>query len=130
MEILVWLGAAVSLFGLGGLIWCITKVLKARKAGLSEDELREVIRRVVPINSGAVVTCRPVGLLRMEDESGEDAKILADGGMTFVSHSPEAGAVYQKMADDAAWARMYERIDGGGAGADTYNALRKAYAGE
>jgi inorganic pyrophosphatase len=31
----------------------------------------------VPINSGAVVTCRPVGLLRMEDESGEDAKILA-----------------------------------------------------
>ena len=31
----------------------------------------------VPINYGAVVTCRPVGLLRMEDESGEDAKILA-----------------------------------------------------
>jgi inorganic pyrophosphatase len=31
----------------------------------------------VPVNYGAVVTCRPVGLLRMEDESGEDAKILA-----------------------------------------------------
>jgi inorganic pyrophosphatase len=31
----------------------------------------------VPINYGAVVTCRPVGLLRMEDESGEDAKVLA-----------------------------------------------------
>jgi inorganic pyrophosphatase len=31
----------------------------------------------VPINSGVVVTCRPVGLLRMEDESGEDAKVLA-----------------------------------------------------
>ncbi len=31
----------------------------------------------VPINYGAVVTCRPVGMLRMEDEAGEDAKILA-----------------------------------------------------
>ena len=31
----------------------------------------------VPINYGAVVTCRPVGVLKMEDESGEDAKILA-----------------------------------------------------
>ncbi len=59
-----------------------------------------------------------------------DAKVLSDGGMTFVAHSDEAGAVYQKMADDAAWARMYERIDGGGAGADTYNTLRKHYAGE
>ena len=59
-----------------------------------------------------------------------DAKTLADGGMTFVSHSEEAGKVYQKLADDAAWARMYERIEGGGAGAETYKALRKHYAGE
>ena len=59
-----------------------------------------------------------------------DAKVLADGGMTFVSHSEEAGAIYQQMADDAAWSRMYERIDGGGAGADMYNALRKHYAND
>ena len=56
-----------------------------------------------------------------------DAKTLADGGMTFVSHSEDAGKTYQKMAEDAAWSRMYERIDGGGAGAETYNALRKFY---
>ena len=31
----------------------------------------------VPINYGAVIRCRPVGLLLMEDESGEDAKVLA-----------------------------------------------------
>lgn len=30
----------------------------------------------VPVQSGAVVTCRPVGMLRMEDESGGDAKII------------------------------------------------------
>lgn len=65
-----------------------------------------------------------------QTEVEADAKILADGGMTFVSHSEEAGKTYQTMADDAAWARMYERIDGGGAGAEMYNALRKHYAGE
>lgn len=65
-----------------------------------------------------------------QTEVAADAKVLADGGMTFVSHSEEAGAAYQKMADDAAWARMYERIDGGGAGAEMYKSLRKHYAGE
>ena len=59
-----------------------------------------------------------------------DAKVLADGGMSFVAHSEEAGKVYQKMADDAAWARMHERIEGDGAGAEMYQALRKHYAGE
>jgi len=65
-----------------------------------------------------------------QKEVEEDAKVLANGGMTFVSHSEEAGAMYRKMAEDAAWARMYERIDGGGAGAEMYTALRKHYAGE
>jgi inorganic pyrophosphatase len=30
-----------------------------------------------PINPGIVIRCRPIGLLRMTDESGKDAKILA-----------------------------------------------------
>ena len=30
-----------------------------------------------PLMSGVVITCRPVGLLHMEDESGGDAKVLA-----------------------------------------------------
>jgi len=54
MEILVWAGALVSLLGLVGLIWCIFKVWKARKSGLSEDELRETVRKVVPLNTGAL----------------------------------------------------------------------------
>ncbi|MEM1160981.1 MAG: TRAP transporter substrate-binding protein DctP [Pseudomonadota bacterium] len=55
-----------------------------------------------------------------------DAQVLSDGGMTFVSHSEEAGKVYQTMADDAAWARMKERL-----GDDpVYDELRKLYAGE
>jgi inorganic pyrophosphatase len=31
----------------------------------------------VPLISGSVVQCRPVGVLKMTDESGDDAKILA-----------------------------------------------------
>jgi inorganic pyrophosphatase len=31
----------------------------------------------VPLISGSVISCRPVGVLKMTDESGDDAKILA-----------------------------------------------------
>lgn len=31
----------------------------------------------MPLTRGAVLQCRPIGMLRMVDESGEDAKILA-----------------------------------------------------
>lgn len=55
-----------------------------------------------------------------------DAKVLADGGMAFISHSEAAGKVYQQMADDAAWARMKDRL-----GDDpVYDQLREKYAGE
>lgn len=30
-----------------------------------------------PLMSGVVIACRPVGMLHMEDEAGDDAKILA-----------------------------------------------------
>lgn len=54
MEVLIWLGACVSLAGLAGLIWCIAKVWKARNAGLSDDELRDRVQKVVPMNTGAL----------------------------------------------------------------------------
>jgi inorganic pyrophosphatase len=41
------------------------------------DPVDVMVVMPVPVQTGCVVTCRPVGLLRMEDESGEDAKILA-----------------------------------------------------
>ena len=31
----------------------------------------------VPLIPGVVVTCRPIGILKMEDEAGEDGKVLA-----------------------------------------------------
>jgi len=46
---------------------------------LSEDgdPLDVLVVTPVPLISGSVIRCRPVGLLKMVDESGPDAKVLA-----------------------------------------------------
>ncbi|MGX9350709.1 hypothetical protein ACS3QZ_05880 [Shimia sp. W99] len=54
MEWLVWVGAALSLIGLLGLILSIVKVNKARRAGLSDEDLRAAVQKVVPLNMGAL----------------------------------------------------------------------------
>ena len=41
------------------------------------DPLDVLVLAPVPVLRGSVVRCRPVALLRMEDEAGEDAKMLA-----------------------------------------------------
>ncbi|CAE6699277.1 inorganic diphosphatase [Candidatus Nitrotoga fabula] len=41
------------------------------------DPVDVLVLSPVPIITGAVVRCRPLGMLKMADESGEDAKILA-----------------------------------------------------
>ena len=46
---------------------------------LSEDgdPADVVVITPFPVAHGAIIACRPIGVLRMEDESGIDAKILA-----------------------------------------------------
>ena len=46
---------------------------------LSEDgdPLDVLVVTPFPVVSGAVIRCRPIGLLEMSDESGKDAKIVA-----------------------------------------------------
>ncbi|GAA6158607.1 hypothetical protein NBRC116589_07810 [Ruegeria sp. HU-ET01832] len=53
-QIITWGGAALSLAGLLGLVWCILRVMKARKSGLSDDELRAVVQGVLPWNLGSL----------------------------------------------------------------------------
>lgn len=53
-ELLVWLGAALSVLGLFGLIWCIVRVAKARRQNLGDEELRAVVQSVLPFNLGAL----------------------------------------------------------------------------
>jgi hypothetical protein len=53
-ETLIWIGAAASLVGLTGLIWCILRVMKARRAKLSDQDMRAVLQSVLPLNMGAL----------------------------------------------------------------------------
>ncbi len=54
MQWMIWGGALLSVIGLIGLILSIVKVSKARKAGLSDEELRAAVQKVVPLNMGAL----------------------------------------------------------------------------
>ncbi|MDX2484042.1 hypothetical protein [Antarcticimicrobium sediminis] len=53
-DIMIWAGVAMSLAGLVGLVWCIFRVARARRAKLSDDDLRAVLKSVLPINLGAL----------------------------------------------------------------------------
>lgn len=54
MEILIWIGSILSLLGLLGLLWCIKTVLRAKKAAVSDEELRMSLQKVVPFNMAAL----------------------------------------------------------------------------
>jgi len=41
------------------------------------DPVDVLVLTPVPLISGSVIRCRPVGVLKMTDESGDDAKVLA-----------------------------------------------------
>ena len=56
----------------------------------------------LPLLPGSVIRCRPVGMLKMTDESGEDAKILAvptDNVFSGYSHVQDIGQVSQHWLD-------------------------------
>jgi len=54
MEVLVWIGAAVSLIGVAGLGYCIMLALRARNSGLPEEAMRQALQKVVLYNMGAL----------------------------------------------------------------------------
>lgn len=53
MDWLIWGGAGLSLAGLLGIGLSILKVQRARRAGLSDEDLRARIQAVLPLNLGA-----------------------------------------------------------------------------
>lgn len=54
METVIWIGAALSVIGLVGIGYSIVAVARAKKAGLSDEELRARIARILPLNLGAL----------------------------------------------------------------------------
>jgi len=54
MQILIWIGTVISVIGLAGILFSITRVMKAKKEDLSDEEMRERISKILPINLGAL----------------------------------------------------------------------------
>jgi len=53
-DFFIWGGAGLSAIGLAGLVWSILRVMRARKAKLSDDELRAVVQGVLPWNMASL----------------------------------------------------------------------------
>ena len=62
MEILIWLGAGLTLLGVLGLAWCIVLAMRARKSNLPDDQIKAALQRVVALNLGALAVSA-IGLM-------------------------------------------------------------------
>ena len=54
MAAMVWIGAAMAVAGLGGLVWCIAVAAGARRARLEGAAMEARLRRLVAVNLGAL----------------------------------------------------------------------------
>lgn len=54
MAALVWIGAALAVAGLCGLIWCIIVAARAKREGLEGKAMEARLRRLVALNLGAL----------------------------------------------------------------------------
>ena len=54
MDWLIWIGAAVSLGGVTGLLRCIQLALRARKSGLDNTAMRARLQQIVTFNLAAL----------------------------------------------------------------------------
>ena len=62
MEVLIWIGAAISLLGVAGLFACIVLAVKARRAWLSDADLKKRLQKLVALNMGALMVSA-IGLM-------------------------------------------------------------------
>ncbi len=51
---LIWIGVALSVLGMVGIIVSIVMVAKAKRAGLEDTEMRARISKILPLNMGAL----------------------------------------------------------------------------
>ncbi|QMU58137.1 MAG: hypothetical protein GKR98_07965 [Boseongicola sp.] len=54
MEILIWVGTALALLGVAGLVYCVLIALKAKKEGLEGAALQTRLQKVVALNMAAL----------------------------------------------------------------------------
>ena len=54
MTWMIWIGAALTVLGVLGLVWCILMVMRAKKANLADEAMRATLQRAVVLNMAAL----------------------------------------------------------------------------
>lgn len=54
MHYVIWVGAAITVLGLLGLLYCIFLVMRARRAGLGDDQMRAAMQGALIWNMAAL----------------------------------------------------------------------------
>ena len=55
MEILIWIGAGLTLLGVFGLLLCVLLALRAKRSSLGEEAIKSALQKVVALNLGALL---------------------------------------------------------------------------
>lgn len=51
---MIWVGAFLTLLGLVGIVYSIIQVTRAKRSGLSDEDMRARLSKILPINIGAL----------------------------------------------------------------------------
>ncbi len=54
MQYMIPIGSVVTMLGLAGLFFCIFRVARAKRAGLSDEELSQTLQSTVALNLAAL----------------------------------------------------------------------------
>ncbi len=54
MDWMIWIGAALTILGVAGLVYCILLALKAKKANLPDEAMRAALQKAVILNMAAL----------------------------------------------------------------------------
>ena len=62
MDVLIWIGALLTLVGVAVLVWCILIAVRARREGLEDEAMKARLQKVVAMNLGALAVSS-IGLM-------------------------------------------------------------------
>ena len=54
MDILIWVGALVTLGGLGLLVWCILGAMRVRRDAANDEDLKTGLQKLAAVNMAAL----------------------------------------------------------------------------
>ncbi len=56
MQSLIWIGAALTFVGMCAIVWSGLRVNAARRADLTDEELKARVAAMLPVNMGGLLT--------------------------------------------------------------------------